>query len=405
MVNNGRNKIIIIVSLATIFGFSSGIVGFIFARAYLFEKVFNIPFWGNEISFIDGRANGSSLIFRNPKKVIVEQNTKVIETINSSKGSIVGIFKESGRAASLGVKEDISGNKFDINDFFLKDNELGQGFILTSDGWIITNFIPENLKLLAHNNKSTTTPETSKVLSEYKIITNDKKIYVPDNIIFDDLTGYAYWHINAKDLPVKKFIPENEINIGQLVVAVNWEGWSWLSTIEGLDKGGKELVLSSDEYLSKIMLTQKPDKEFYNSFLFSLDGGLAALIDEEGEIISISNFLSCIDCLLKDKDIKRAFLGINYIDLNNLVGNEDKKFEKGALVYRNKNGIAIVKGSPAEKAGLKEGDIILSIDNIEISSQNNLSSIINKYSTGEEIDIVFLRNESEKNISLVLGEK
>jgi len=405
MTNNGRNKIIIIVSLATIFGFSSGIVGFIFARAYLFEKVFNIPFLGSEISFMDSSSNGSSLIFRNPKKVIVEQNTKVIETINSSRGSIVGIFKESKQAALPGVKEDEKGNVFDINNFFLKDNELGQGFILTSDGWIITNFIPENLKLLIDNNKSTTTPGISKVLSGYKIITNDKRIYAPDNIILDDLTGYSYWHINAKDLPVKKFIPENEINIGQLVVAVNWEGWSWLSTIEGLDNDGKELVLSSDEYLSKVILTQKPDKEFYNSFLFSLDGGLAALIDEEGEIISVSNFLNCIDCLLKDKEIKRAFLGVNYIDLNNLVSDEDKKFEKGALIYRDKNGIAVEPGSPAEKAGLKEGDIILSIDNIEISNHNNLSSIINNYGAGEEIDIVFLRNESEKNISLVLGDK
>ncbi|RLC36270.1 hypothetical protein DRH27_05470, partial [Candidatus Falkowbacteria bacterium] len=370
MENNGRNKIIIIVSLATIFGFTSGIVGFIFARAYLFEKVFNIPFLGNEISFMNSGSNGSSFIFSNPKKVIVEQNTKVIETVNSGKESIVGIFKKSKSAAPPDVKENGEENVFDINNFFLKDNELGQGFVLTSDGWIITNFIPEDLKLLVGGGKSTTTPQILKLLSEYKIITNDKKIYAPDNIIFDDLTEYSYWHIEAKDLPVKRFITENEINIGQLVVAVNWEGWSWLSTIEGLDNGGKELVLSSDEYLSKVILTQNPDKEFYNSFLFSLDGGLAALIGEAGEIISVSNFLNCIECLLKDEEIKRAFLGVNYIDLNSLVGDGDKIFEKGALIYRDKNSVAVKPGSPAEKAGLKEGDIILSIDNIEISDHN-----------------------------------
>ena len=108
---NRKNGIMLIVILATIFGLLSGIVGGLAGRSYL--DSYYLPFFG-EINFSDRDYRGSTLIIRDAKKVIVEQDVKMVEAINSTKAGIVGIFKKSAKNLLLANNDE----EFNLNGYY-----------------------------------------------------------------------------------------------------------------------------------------------------------------------------------------------------------------------------------------------------------------------------------------------
>ncbi len=382
---NKKNSIMLVIILAVIFGMASGVVGELIARSYLLN--YNIPFFG-EISFTSGDYGGANLIIRDAKKVIVEQDTKVIETINSANNSLVGIFKKQK------IKKSING--FDLSDYYQISQEVSQGLIVSSDGWIITSFLPIQI-------------DAPSVLDDYVVITKDKKIYIIDNIVSDSLTPFYFIHIKVSDLPVRKFASINEINNGQLMLAVNWDGHSWLSRISDKQDKGQNIVNFSDVFSSKVSLMENIPEEFKKSVLFNLAGDVVGLINDQGEIEPIYHFSSAIKSLFKYKKIRRASIGVNYINLSDLVKVNAEDLlqngeDKGAMIYKNNKGITVVKGSAADLAGLAEGDIIILIGNIEMNKDNNLSEVIQSYLAGDKVKIVYLHNGKREEVEVVLGE-
>lgn len=395
-----NSKILVIVILSTIFGLSSGVVGAIFARSYIVGTEFNIPLFG-DIDYRGNNYGNSNLIISNPKNVIIEQNEKVVETANSVKSSIVGIYLKKEKSTTAANEKVIDKSKFNINDYYQLNSEIGQGFIVTSDGWILSSFIPKEII----SNKNLTNEKLSELFSKYLIISQDKKIYQVDNILYDEDTNYAFWHTPVNDLPVRGFVSEGEVKNGQLVMAVNWEESIWLTTVLSRQKS-KELVQSSDVCLSSINLSQSPTDEFKNSFLFSLNGNLISMIDSNGEMDLVSNFSSAIASILRDKKITRATLGVNYAELSDLVKIENNfNINKGAIILKNVKGVAVEKDSPAELVGLAEGDIIVVANGVEINKDNRLCDIISRKLPGENLLIEYLRNNEKKTVDIKLVEK
>ncbi len=382
-----KNSLIMVIILSVIFGMSAGIVGGLIAKVYILEGKYNLPFFG-EIDLSNGYYRGSNIIIRDAKKVVVEQNDKVVETINSVRGSLVGIYRENP-AAEPGLKAKDQSDKFILKNYYKIGQEAAQGLIITSDGWVITNFLPDSM--------------------DYVIITQDKKVYSIDKIMSDTLTSFNFLHVVAKDLPVRKFAEENEINNGQIVLAVNWSGESLIDSIVNTEENLDSFLFFSDLFSDKVKLANDLSEKFSDSFLFNLSGDIVGLSDNRGEVEVITHFSGAINSLLKNKTIMRPSLGVNYIDLSKLVNAmpntvDQDKFEQGALIYKNTNGISVVKYSSAEKAGLKDGDIIISIDGIEINKNNNLTNIVQRYIAGENINIVYLRDGEEKDVDIKLGE-
>ncbi len=369
--------------LAVIFGMAAGIVGELIARVYLLDNTFNLPFYG-EINFSNGDYRGSSIIIRDAKKVVVEQNNRVTETINSVQGSLVGIYKKN-----LLEKSAAQAKEFDLGNYYKLGQELAQGLIITSDGWIITDFKPENMN--------------------YVVITQDKKIYSIDKIENDPLTSFYFLHVRAKDFPVRKFAEANEIKNGQLVLAVGWTGEAELNSIVNSSDAGNDVLFFSDSFSSKISLAESLGEKFKGSFLFNLSGDIIGLSDKNGAVEPIYHFTGAIKSLLKNKSVNRPGLGVNYIDLSKLVGAVSAsagqgEYREGALIHRNTGGISTVRGGAGELAGLKEGDIIISVEGIEINNENNLTDIIQRFTAGDKVGIVYLRGGKEREVEIKLGE-
>jgi len=364
---NSRIIVIVIVIAAT-FGFASGIVGEITARVFLLENTFNVPFFG-EINVLNGNYDGSNLIIRSAKKVVVEQNAKILESVNSLNNSFVGLFRKLEEPATNNLAD--TKVKFDLSKLYEKDDILGQGFIITSDGWIVSSYVPQEFRYDIERLGKISEKIREQILKEHVVITKDQAIYQIDAVVVDKIYNYSFWHIKANDLPVKRFVDSEEINNGQLVMAVNWNGWVWLSTILGQTADNQDQIQFSDNYFNLLELDQIPRKEFYGSFLFSLGGDMLGFIDREGKVGSITNYISCINCLLKDKDVKHASLGAYYVDLSQYTGKIDGLPENGALITLNLKQLAIVKGSPADLAELKAGNKKIKNYHRKINSQEN----------------------------------
>ena len=78
---------------------------------------------------------------------------------------------------------------------------------------------------------------------------------------------------------------------------------------------------------------------------------------------------------------------------------------KGALIksrVRSRN--AIISDSPAQQAGLQEGDVITKIDGIEVSKSTSLGSLIGEKNVGDKVQITYIRNGQEKTTSVILEE-
>lgn len=367
-----NNKFILIIILSTLFGLSGGMAGGLWARNYLNGE---FSMLNNEINLSEGALGQQNFVIREAKKVVVEQNDKITETISASKDAIVGIFKKTETAK---IKKQPN------SDLYFIKNEVGQGLILTSDGWIITNYKidkPEN----------------------YIVITNDKKIYEIDKYYTDKLTNYNLIHINSRNLPVKNLLGRTDIKNGNLIVAVNWEGESFVTAIlNNFYISNKESnIYASDEIIDKIKIINNLGEKFKGSPVFDLAGNVIGLSLGNDQIEPIYHFTRSAESIVKFNQIKRPTIGINYLDLS-LTANSQYGV-KGIIIQKDGQNNAISKGSAAETAGLKEGDLIIAFDDIELNDSNNINGILNNYLPEEQLDMVFIRNNEKKEIMIKLG--
>lgn len=376
-----NNKLIILVSIAVFFGLLSGVVGQIVSRAYFLEKDFNIPLF-RDISF-DNDNNSANLIISNPKKIVVEQTAKVAETAQAVRGGIMGIFQKNNKEKKY-------------IDFREKS---GQAFVVTSDGWMISAFTPEEILNIKNREATSSRKKILKIAENYIFISADSKVYKVENILYDSLSGFSFWKIKAHDLPVRKL--ESFSKNGELVFGLNWAGDILTTTILGKKKDAQ--ILSSDIFIEEILISDKIDSALNNSFLFNTYGDLIGLITDNQKIISIKSLNSLIQNLLKNQSIKRPSLGINYINYFNVLDLEENKIGFGAKISKDKKGLAILKKSPAEVAGLKEGDVITSINKTNLTKDINLREIINNYLPGDDLNIAYLRDGKNFSVNLKLG--
>ncbi len=377
--NNRLTFILIVLFIC----FLSAMVGSIVTYSYFLNNIYNLPRFG-EIEYKNGSRPG--IVIREAKKVVVEQDTQINEIINSTQASIVGIFKKQATTTANPNNQD-----FNLSKFYYLKNRLGQGLVVTSDGWIMTTFNPYNHKKFNKDD----------FVKKYVIATKDK-IYNIDKVLVDKFSPFIFLHIKAKDLPVKSFADNNDILIGEEVIAVNYDSSVWISYVSYYGTN-KDLIKFSDNNNLELKLNSEPNKEFLESFIFDLSGRVVGFIDYDGNIISINGIKSTIKSLLTYQKIKKPSLGVYYINMHDLI-KYDGNIQKGALIY-NTNKESVVKNSTAYKAGLREGDIILSVNNIYIDKFNDLSSVIQNYLAGDKVNITYRRNSQEYNVDIVLGEQ
>lgn len=374
-----KHSLAIIIIATFVFGFGGGLAGGSVAQGYLIDPLFGFLPFGN-LDFTTSKYTGQGLIISNAKNVIVQQDAKIDETVSSVGSSLVGIYKKKAAPAK-------ANEVFALENFYKISEPNGQGFVITSDGWIVTS-----LALV-------------KDYSNYVVITKDKTIYQIDKAVADSLTKFNFIHVPARDLPVRKFAEIKDIKPGSLAIGVNWLGSNLVSTVAGFSDSASS-VKSSDSFSRKLVLNDKPTAEFKGAVVFNLAGDALGLVNDGGEIEPLSHLNGAVKSLFKTKTGVRSSLGINYIDLTGLVeiAGQNSLWQKGVVIFKDQKTAAVKKNSPAEISGLREGDIIISVDNLELNEDNNLTEIIQDHLAGETVSLLISRQGEEKEVKVILAE-
>ncbi|MFH1325993.1 MAG: PDZ domain-containing protein [Candidatus Falkowbacteria bacterium] len=355
-----NNKIFLLITTA-ILSLIGGVVGGIIVRLYLINSSFNLPLFG-DIN-LGSQYDSGSIIISQPKKVVVEQNNRVQSIITEARKSLIIFYKKKV------ITKD--SENFNLNNYYSPQDKIGEGLVLTNDGWIITTL---NLSRI----------------NSFVAVDHEQNILEIEKSIFDNQTGYYFIKLKANNLVAVQFAERNNIADGQMLISVNQED-SRVSYIEESDYYIKGAVFSSEK-LYRLIKINKEDL-IKGEAQFSLDGSVAGFYSAQGVVVPISHITMFLPQILKEGEITRSNMGITYINLHELVGEEKIT---GALIK------TIVRRSSADTAGLQTGDIILEIDGTKIDQNNNLSELIQKQESGSEIELLILREDEEERVKVEL---
>lgn len=281
----------------------------------------------------------------------------------------------------------------------------GSGFIVSPDGYIITSN-----HVVAERD------------ADYTVIYEPNKTYPAKVISRDPINDVAILKINIKNFPYLELGDSDKIELGETVIAIGNALGEFHDTVSTGVVSGLSRYITAFSGLSRHAEMLRGLIQTDAAINPGNSGG--PLVNIEGKVIGINTatvmgaqnigFAIPINYAKKDLEevkkygkIKRPFLGVKYIILNKEIADKDKlPVDYGALIVREVLGeSAIIPGGAAEKAGLKEFDIILECQGEKITEENPLSHILQKCEVNQEISLKVLRASKEINLKAKLEEK
>jgi serine protease Do len=387
-----NNKILSLLVLAIFVSFCFGIIG----------GVFGVKFFAPKLTIESPKNNVSG----GASQVTTSQEKAVIEAVKKVSPAVVSVILTK----DVPVFEEYWSSPFQFfPEYRQKGTEEqkvggGSGFIISSDGLILTN-------------KHVVEEEDV----EYTVVLSNGKKYSAKILARDPLNDIAILKINEKNLPTVTLGDSDKIQVGQSVIAIGYALGEFQNTVSvGVISGvGRNIVAGSSatgqtEELSELIQTDAAINEGNSGGpLLNLSGevigintAMASGAENIGFAIPINTVKKAIEEVKSKGKITYPFLGINYVLINsNIKEKYNLSVDYGALIVRDENGISVVPGSAADKAGLKENDIILEVDGKKVNEKNPLNKIIASHKPGDQISLKVLRRGKEMIIKAVLGER
>ncbi len=269
---------------------------------------------------------------------------------------------------------------------------FGSGVIITSDGFIVTN---NHVVDRAQN---------------IKVILNDKREFEARLIGADPTTDLAVLKVDEKDLPFLKYGDSDALKLGEWVLAVG-NPFNLTSTVTAGIVSAKARNIGINEDRSSIESFIQTDAAVNpgNS------GG--ALVNQQGELVGINTALASrtgtyagysfaipstivrkvVEDIKQFGEVQRALLGVEFMGVDAEVA---RKYNLNKIegVYI----VNVIEGGAAENAGMKSGDVILSIQGKKVNTTAQLQESISQFRPGDEIKVTTKRNESEKLFTVKL---
>jgi serine protease Do len=339
---------------------------------------------------------------------LIEEETATIAVVERVTPAVVSVVIEVPRGNLLP-------NGFDPFSFSqeLHDessvNELieiggGTGFFVSSDGYIITN-------------KHVVSDSSAK----FTVITNDGAELPALLVASDAFFDIAILKVEGDAFPTVSFGDSDAIKIGQTVIAIGNTLSEFRNTVtKGVVSGINRRIVAGDGFGESDVIEGAIQTDAAinpgNSGgpLINLLGnviGVNTAVSFEGESIGfaipVNDVKKIVDDIRTHGRIIRPWLGVRYVILDEFIAEQEGlEYEQGALIVAGAYGQseAVFAGSPADNAGLQEGDIILSIDGKEITSNATLAKIIQDYFPGDEIKLMIAREDEIFPVNVQLAE-
>ena len=276
------------------------------------------------------------------------------------------------------------------------ESGAGSGVIISSDGYILT---------CAHvvsgaSNITVTIGDTD---------------YTATVVGEDDTSDVAVIKIDATDLTPATVGDSDSLAVGESVLAVGnplgeLGGTVTSGIISALNRSVTIQGTSSTNTMSLIQMDASVSPGNSGGGLFNMNGELIGLVNAKssssdaeglGFAIPINDAIKVAQDLLENGYVSgRPYMGITYLAVTDAQTAAQLNVSAYGVYV-----VDVVQGGPADKAGLKAGDRIVSIDGTEIAQKDDLGTLIQKHAAGDTLSITVARDGQMQTVSLTLGEK
>jgi serine protease Do len=366
----------------------------------------------------DGRTSPSSspapaaqptttAIAERPLRTLHDLNTAFVEISKEVNPTVVTVFTEK----VLRVRQSMPpffGGPFDdfFRDFFgdsgrnraprqreFRQRGLGSGVIVSKEGYILTN------------NHVIQGADTINVR-----LRDD--LTLPAKVIgADPKTDIAVIKVKAKDLPVIKMGNSDSLQVGEWVLAIGSPLSPNLAhtVTSGIVSAKGRSNVGLAEYEDFIQTDAAINPGNSGGALINLDGELVgincAIISESGGFqgigfaVPINMARSVMESLIKTGHVVRGYLGVYIQDIDQTMAKAMKLSSQGGALISD-----VAKDSPAENAGLKQGDVIIELNGKPVKNTTELRNNIAETAPGTKVQLKVLREGKEKTIPVKLGK-
>ena len=351
--------------------------------------------------------------YYSPSKNGSASNISVQKQVISSESDLVRDIVKNVGAAVVSVNVTSQAQTQDVFGFRQNyaQEGAGTGVIINTDGTIITNrhVVPKG------------TTKVSVVLSDGTELTDVDVIGRTNDTDPLDVAFIKIKDTKGKTLTAAKIGDSSKVQVGDRVVAIGNALGQFQNTVtSGIISGYGRSIQAGDQTGTE---TETLQNLFQTDAAINPGNSGGPLVNVAGEVIGIntavaggtaqnigfaipvSDLQGLITSVLKKGKLERPYLGVRYVAITDDIAYEyNLSVKRGAyIVAANKRESPIVAGSPADKSGLKEKDIITQIDNTKLDEKNSLISVLGQKSVGDVVKLHVLRDGKEQILDATLA--
>lgn len=401
-----RKHLVLVLVMAAIFGFIGGILS---------PSVFRL--YERRLGVSDGKQTDATSVARTDS---VAEDATITDLVEKNASGVVSIiitkdipkarsffnnpfspffFDPFGSQGGSGIQGNGSG------ETERQKIGSGSGFFVSADGLVVTN-------------KHVVSDEQA----EYTIIAIGGQEYPAKVLARDPSNDIAVLKVEGSDFPALTLGDSDRIKVGQTVIAIgNPLGEFAGSVTRGIISGLKRNVsagsgFGASERLTDIIQTDAAINPGNSGGpLFDLDGAVIGVnvamaqgAENIGFALPINQVKRIAEQIRATGKISIPYIGVRYVLLDDTIQKANNlPYDYGALILRGQNmtDFAVIPGSPADKAGLMENDIILEINGEKIDAEHPLGNVIGKHSVGDEVTLKIWHKGEEKEVKVKLEER
>ncbi len=285
--------------------------------------------------------------------------------------------------------------------------EIGGGtaFFISADGLLMTN------KHVVSDEKA-----------DYTVFLNDGRKLKANVVTMDPGNDIALLKVEGNNFSFLDF-SSAEPALGEQVIAIGNSLGEFANTVSvGVVSGLSRTIMAGDvggarqERLSSILQTDAAINHgnsggpllATNGKVVGMNTAIAESAQSVGFAIPAKDLLHAMESYKKNGRIVRPYLGVRYVPITPDIKEKNTlSVDEGVLVVRGNDAteLAVLPGSPADKAGIEENDIILEMDGKKLIEETSLADLIRTKSPGDTIKLLILHKGERKTVSVTLEEQ
>jgi serine protease Do len=343
-------------------------------------------------SVVTPTASATTVGARQP--ITLDESSAIIDVAAKVSPAVVRITAEGSQANGLGDQ--------------IPQTGVGSGVIFDPSGWILTN-------------RHVVTNDSAQIASRLTVELKDGRQFEGRVYGVDTLTDLAIVKIDATDLPAAAMGDSSSLKVGQLTIAIGSPLGTYSNSVTSgiVSAKGRSITVDSGQQLTNLIQTDAAINP-------GNSGG--PLLDAAGNVIGINTAIAAnsngigfaipiniarpiMQQALAGQKLARPYIGIRYEAIDVQVATRDKlPVQQGAIISGGQGSSgqgneAVVPGSPADKAGLRERDIITTVEGQAIDTEHPLDAVLSQFAPGQTVSVTILRDGKEQKVSVTLGTR